>query len=148
MKTLSVVTIALVSFLVIGCGSSVPSSNDAKNALLERITSQSSGRIKLSNFNKTDGQLQERAISFYVLEFEAEIEFLEECWSLQEHYFVLNSSFYATGFRTKESTWKPGFWDGPTFWVRRNKGESITITGEVTFEKKESGWLFKELDSK
>ena len=113
---------AVAAFFSVGC-SSAPSESDAQ-AVLE---SEGKGLIKLVSFSKTNAILSEvQGVKVYTLEYEATIEFLEDCW-----------------------------WRGPRMgfsWLskreprmislynRARAGQRELITGEMEFKKTEKGW--------
>lgn len=75
-----VILLISISLLpMLGC-SSGPSSSAAEALLQERINNQSKGRIKLISFSKTNGQeATPMGVPSYKFDYEAEIEFLDEC---------------------------------------------------------------------
>lgn len=141
-RTISFGILAFLVALIAGC-SLHPSEGDGELAILDRIKTQSEGRIKLISFHKTDGQKRElQGAQFYNLEFQAEIEFMEDCkW-------VTGMYGSSPGFRTIEvaAQQNKGFsWDT---WVdnTRNpgvmvkKGHQEKLSGSIMFEKTEQGW--------
>lgn len=57
-----------------------PSTSDGKQAIENCIKAESEGRIRLTNFQKTNATKGElRGVKFYVMEYETEIEFTEDC---------------------------------------------------------------------
>ena len=135
-------TLFVTLFLCAGC-SSQPSAGDAERVIQQKIDSQSGGRIKLAGFTKTNGQKGELlGVQIYSLEYEAEIEFMEECKWIQEPFSQQVS------FRTAVPPKQPdgGFrWDN--FMDDRmnpgtvmKKGQRQKLKGSVDFEKTERGW--------
>lgn len=123
--------------LLAGCS---PSAGDGRQAIENQIEKYSEGRIRLTNFRKTDATEGEfMGGKFYVLEYVAEIEFTEDCkW--------LNGAFGgAPSFRTSQSASGPrseSLWESinnPGVYAKR--GEELELTGEIRFVKKESGWV-------
>jgi hypothetical protein len=130
------------ALLFAGCSSN-PSVGDGQQTIQNQINKDAQGRIKLIEFHKTNGQLAEiNAIKVYSLEFEAEIEFTEDCkW-------VTGNFGQGLSFRTVKLIAQPnsGFsWgkfiddaDNPGSPVQ--KGQKVQIAGTVRFEKK-GEWL-------
>ncbi|HEX9871092.1 MAG TPA: hypothetical protein VGC99_21345 [Candidatus Tectomicrobia bacterium] len=66
-------------------GAQVPSPEDAQRIIQQKIQTESKGCMKLNSFKKTDGiERQVFGAKVYTLEYEAEIQFLEECKWLQD----------------------------------------------------------------
>jgi hypothetical protein len=67
------------AFSLVSC-SAQPSAADGQQAIQNQINQDAQGRITLVEFHKTNGQLAEiNAVKVYSLEFNAEIEFVEDC---------------------------------------------------------------------
>jgi len=142
LKTVLLCLVLVTALLLIGC-SSVPSSDDAKGIIQERINKESEGRIKLVSFQKTNGQEAELfGVKVYQLNYQGEIEFLEDCkW---EKGMAVNLG--EVHYRTVKA--KPGAKD---FWQNwddqmhgrqiMKKGHKEKISGYVVFEKTEKGWV-------
>lgn len=128
-----------------GCSLS-PSAGDGKRAIEDRISKDSAGRIKLNDFRKTDAQQGEvMGIKFYGLEFEAEIEFLENCkWVTglmgQQITFrtVKPNSSASPTVQLMEAAENPG--------MQVSKGDRMHLVGVVRFVKKESGWAVEQVN--
>ena len=127
--------------------SSQPSAADGESAIQGRIKAQSDGRIKLNRYVKTNGQLSElMGVKWYGLEFECEIEFLENCRWLSEPGEL-------AGFRTAKLPDQPvsetsQFMQDALNMVhgkRASKGQRVQLLGLVGFEKKEKGWALVEV---
>lgn len=144
-RTVRTISLGILTFLVAfiaGC-SLYPSEGDGELAILDHIKTQSEGRIKLVSFHKTDGQKRElQGAQFYSLEFQAEIEFTEDCkW-------VTGMYGSNLGFRTVKvaaqqnegfsiDTWMGNMQD-PGVMVK--KGHLEKLSGLIMFEKTERGW--------
>lgn len=125
-----------------GCSPS-PSSGDGERAIQGRIKEQSGGRIKLTKFEKTNGAQGElMGFKIYALEFNAEIEFAEDCkWAAGALGQQLS---FSTSKAVVES--QSGFsWDkflddttNPGALVK--KGQRVQLSGVVRYLKKEKGW--------
>src|ERR1017187_1757987 len=62
-----------------------PSASDGRKAIEDLIRQQSESRIRLVQFQMTNGQIADVVgVKVYTLEYEAEIEFLEACkWNIR-----------------------------------------------------------------
>ena len=138
----SILLICFLLVLFIGC-SSVPSSDDAKQIIQERINKDSGGRIKLVSFQKMNGQ-EGNLLGFkvYNLEYQMEIEFVEDCKWITGHSAALGGE---VGFRTSKPKGSQEFWDkfmddstNPGKLVK--KGHKERISGSIAFEKTDNGW--------
>jgi hypothetical protein len=134
--------IGLCAFIS-GCSSN-PSPSDGKQAIQNQITQDAQGRIKLIEFHKINGQLAEiNAIKVYSLEFEAEIEFTEDCkWVVGR--FGENLSFITSKLINTPSSgfdWNK-FLDDTSVHpgTAIKQGHQENISGVIRFEKKENGW--------
>ena len=146
LKTVLLCLVLVTALLLIGC-SSVPSSDDAKGIIQERINKESEGRIKLVSFQKTNGQEGELlGVKIYQLSYQGEIEFLEDCkW---EKGMAVNLG--EVHYRTVKV--KPGAKDFWQNWDDQMHGRQIVkkghkekISGNVVFEKTEKGWVLSHL---
>ncbi len=150
LKAFRAVLAAGLLFIIAGCSSS-PSQSDGKQAIENRIKEESQGRIKLTKFQKSNGAQGElMGFKIYALEFEAEIEFTENCkW-------VTGFQGSQLSFRTAKAVAEPqsGFsWNkflentqSPGELVAQ--GQKIGVSGIVRFAKKENGWAAENIELK
>ena len=128
-----------------GC-SGPPSANEGRQAIEDRIKRDSGGRIRLVQFQKTNGQLAEvMGVKVYSFEFETEIEFLEACkWNIRTFAGAIMDD--ELSFRTTKSPDKPlnelaQFTELATNpGTEVSKGQRFKLVGAIRFEKKEKGW--------
>ena len=123
-----------------GCASSEPDQANGQDTFHRYIERVSDGRIGVTMFEKTDGQRREfGGVDFYTLEYKAEVQYLEECWSPQTTFLLGPYSRFST--RSLEEGAPQRRWMGPlSQWKRRSVGETYTIDkGSMTFEKKVVG---------
>lgn len=138
-----------IALVVLGTGcsrASPPSEADGNQEVRERIEAEADGRIKLLSFRKTDGQASDvHGVRRYELDWEGEIEFLEDCaWG----------PFLYSG---REAPWQGRFKTLPmsaevdsrsdsekrSEWLRMRavkKGEKVKCSGSLKYEESESGW--------
>jgi hypothetical protein len=135
-----------VSVGVFGC-SSQPSESDGQRALEKKVSDESKKRIRLVTFKKTDGQQQELlGVKLYKLEYECEIEFLQDCKWLTTG--ILGGGH--SGFQIAEPTanqsdnskfnWNQFLNDTQNPGTPMKKGERQKIAGAIVFEQTEKGW--------
>jgi len=143
----------LLYIVIAGCGwvclpsySAAPPVNDCKQAFENHIKEQSEGRIRLLTFKKLDGTEGEVAeVKVYVLEYEAEIEFTENCKWLN------GEGGYAPSFQTTKPAAKSK--DSSLRYVTRmdnaqhglvvQAGLRLKLTGVISFSKKEDAWALE-----
>lgn len=108
-----------------------PSASNAHNALARQIQEESQGRIRLVNFSKTNGlEAETNGVKIYKFEYQAEIEFADECWwAGQPGHFAADPV-------------KASVWDalGHVLQRRMRKGQREKLSGTLEFEKTERGW--------
>lgn len=122
---------ALVAAVLTACSSS-PSEADPRDALSSRIEREAEGRIRLVDFKKTNGVRAEVAgVSAYRLEYEAEIEFLQDVWW-----------GCPMGLCFETVTGAPGSLNFYLYQGKKhaNRGQRETVTGALEFRKTERGW--------
>ncbi|MEK6676267.1 MAG: hypothetical protein AABZ47_11520 [Planctomycetota bacterium] len=117
-----------------GC-SGQPAATAGEKLIRDKIQDQAEGRIKLVSFRKTNGQTREAfGMQEYVMEWEGEIEFLQDCrWGP----FVYGTYTWSGDFHTDISTSRIGF-GGRLDDARM--GQKVRLTGSLTFRKTEKGW--------
>jgi hypothetical protein len=128
---------APIVLMLAGCGKSQPSESDGEKIIRDKIAGQSEGHIKLVSFKKTNGQAkEEEGISKYNLEYQAEIEFDKDCvWQyMGGGYFIL--------YKIAEL---PSDWDGKFGGATMKRGQHVKLSGTVVFQKKENGWVGRDI---
>ena len=140
----SLLLATFAALLITGCSSSVPSDEDGKALLVNQINSESQGRIKLLRFQKTDGQASKsEGVERYKLEFDIEIEFLEDCkWVLG---FGGHPTFQTVKARAQSSGFSIQSFLTDTAPVVK-KGHHEKLMGFMNFQKTEKGWRGTEMD--
>lgn len=131
-----------VAVILTGC-SSAPSASKGEQAIQDRISQESEGRIRLTEFQKTNGQQGEvMGVKVYGLEFDAQIEFTEDCKWITGMFGQQLSFRTSKAVAQKQSgfTWDKfrDAADNPGSIV--SKGQDIKVSGVVRFVKKEKGW--------
>lgn len=144
----AIICVAGLCALLTGCSSS-PSSGDGELAIQNRIDEQSQGRIKLAKFEKSNGaQGVMNGFKIYAMDFNAEIEFTEDCkW-------ITGRFGEQLSFQTSKPVAKPGSgfsWNSflddttnPGTPVR--SGQRAKLTGVIRFVKKEKGWAVDRVE--
>ncbi len=140
-----VTAIMVAAFFVSATGcSSQPSGGDGERAILDRIKSQSERRIKLASFRKTNGQKGElMGVQFYSLEFQAEIEFTEDCKWVTGMFGEDRGLFRTRKPLAQQSqgfNWIQYSDDIQNPGVLVKKGHREKLSGSIMFEKTERGW--------
>jgi hypothetical protein len=137
---IAVLGAALVLLFAASC-STTPSATTAKEIINGRIERQSNGRIKLISLQKTNGQMGELfGVKIYQLSYRGEIEFLEECFWVKG--MDSAAGIGPANFRT--TTVREGLRDplgALNNRVMMKKGERSEISGVLSFEKTEKGWV-------
>jgi len=120
--------------------SSVPSPEDAEGYLRGRAQQDSGGRLALEGFRKTDGVQGELfGHKTYIMQFDAEVRFVEPSRWYAEGTFAFNSF--------KAAPVQPGAIQ-LNFGVEGKKGEGIPIVGTIMFSRTERGWGVERLEMK
>ena len=143
-NTLLLFTLGVCAVLS-GCSGS-PSASTGTQAIEDLIKKDSEGRIRLVQFRKTNGQLAEvMGMKAYILEYEAEVEFLEACkWNIRTFAGAIMDD--QASFRTTKSTKRAGnelakFTELVTNpGTEVSKGQKFKLVGAIQFEQKEKGW--------
>ena len=138
----STALIAAFAGLLAGCSPS-PSAQIAEQALRRQIESESKGQIALVGFNKTDGQkFESMGIQGYKMDFEADIEFgASGVWLTRDH---LNYSHggLTWSLKTASANVMGKVMDSTAGGIPVTRATRAKIAGQMTGEKKESGWVF------
>lgn len=142
MKTrISVISTLLVcASLFASCVSGVPNENDGMKVMKEKIEQESRGAITLAEFTKTNGVYQEVfGVAYYEMEYSMIIQFKRDCWKGGNAFEGHFSDFTVLdAIPTGWAAWNIGSVKG------YHKGERITLTGKLNFEKAENGWRYKK----
>lgn len=126
--------------------SSKPSESNAKNIIEQKVNQESEGKIRLVSFRKTNGQTREvYGVKVYVLEYEAVIEFLDDCKWLTVDPFSARHIGFKTVQTKRSAEKKGGYWAGwmnltQTPGTEHKKGERQNYFSSIRFEKTEKGW--------
>ena len=123
MRSLATLTTMIVLVILCGCGASVPTEHDGRQSISEQLSSESSSKVKLFSFQKTNGKGNDQN---YTIEFEAVVEITEDGW-WDGHTFYKSKRDFPAGFNYGLPT--------PV-----KAGEQRKIKGEACFEKTEKGW--------
>jgi hypothetical protein len=145
-SSVTLLLLTIVCAFLAGC-SSFPSSRDAEREIQNRINQESEGRVKLVKFQKMDGTQGElMGFKIYALEFNAEIEFAENCkWVIG--FMGTQLSFRTTKLPPKSQDGLAAFMEAsqnPGMQV--SKGQHVQLAGVVRFVKKENGWSVEGVD--
>lgn len=126
----SPISVLVVGCLLSACGSDVPSVSEARKIYENKY--ESSKCLKVSKFDKTNGQKQEVAgVALYVMEYKSEVEFIAPC------YAVYNE-------KQKNFDYGPLIESRDNFLFGKSKlfniGDKVEVVGKITLQKKENGW--------
>lgn len=136
---------------IVGCSPSAPTPprpEVAKKALEELVRERSGGRIRLADFKKTDGMTKEvSGVKQYVLEFEGQIEMLADgYWNADgsnPYYWEFSNKQFSHNTEFSKVVYGNNMWNSGNDIRRAKKGEIVLMHGNVTFSKKESGWVIE-----
>lgn len=153
MHTLLMICIILV--MLSGCSGGPTSEARGEAELQEKVDAESEGRIALIDFEKTDGVEREAfGTTAYFLQFTATIEFAADCkWHTTGLLLGKHDNFKTSPVKPKstddddddsfswddwhETTQNPG--------TTHQQGDQVTLSGEIVYEKTESGWPVRGL---
>lgn len=138
---------AFVALIVLaGCAGGPPSENEAGSKLQEVISENSEGAIELTDFRKVDGQgREESGVRVYEMDVEGRVEIREECYWRPPGRSSLGEAFSVASASEQEGYWE-SFAKKSSGRVRASEGERHSFAGSITFEEKESGWTFSNMD--
>jgi hypothetical protein len=112
----------------------------AKPYMEQQISSESKGAIKLIEFKKQNGVLNEvMGQKIYTLEYDLTIEAQRAFWKKTGDK-LLNAQWYWGDFYTLDNGSDGGWDDFNNNWNHFDQGTLIEITGELPFENTENGW--------
>ena len=143
MKQLLAIVIAGLGWVCLPSYAAGPPVNDCKQAFENHVKEQSEERIRLLSLKNLEGTEQEvDGVKVYVLEYEAEIEFTENCKWLN------GEGGYAPSFHTVKPA--PKSKDSSLRYVTRmdntqhglivEAGLRFKLAGRIHFLKKVAGW--------
>jgi hypothetical protein len=122
---------------------------EGERAIQNRIKEQAEGRIKLLDFTKSNGAKGDvMGLKIYALEFDAAIEFTEDCkW-------VVGIAGEQLSFNTRKSVPQPqsgfawnSFLDAATNpGTQVKKGQCARVSGVIRFVQKEKGWAVETIE--
>jgi hypothetical protein len=125
-----------------GCQPGSPSARAAEEVVRSSIDEGEETRLRLVSFEKTDGRSAEfQGVRMYALMFKANGEFVSDAS------YSVGLPLVREGGRivTREYVAPGGGWDGFLLSSQgfrpARKGDRLLLTGEVAFEKRESGWV-------
>ena len=121
MKRLVALTTLFPLMMLCGCGASLPTGYDAQQYIQQQFTKRGDP-ITVVTIRKTNGQHSVYGgIENYKVEYEAEIEFTEDCFFYRDA--------ISTSRRKLGGQFRPA-----------KKGDRTVVSGSVRFEKSEKGW--------
>lgn len=150
-KTLRVILLALLMLAVSAAfllSKTAPFAAGGEKAVRDRISKDAEGRISLTSFRKVDGSRAETMMgTMYSLEFEAEIEFTEDCKWLSSGYGLMpgNPTFHTAKPPTNQSVFGSLMESATSAGMLVKMGQRARVEGVVRFLKKESGWVADEV---
>lgn len=132
------------------CGAALPSADDARTLLQQRLDGGNESRLQLTSFQKTDGRsLEVMGVKVYELMFRAVANFKEDAL------FAVagGTTFFGTSldgrverittspYKARSGNFMQDF--GLDFNNLRpaRKGDNLDLAGRISFEKRESGWV-------
>lgn len=136
--------ILALTLVVSSCGPGRPSENDGRSALRSAIDGGNEERVALVEFAKSDGRAGEvMSVPVYTLMYTAEAEFAGDAMYsigtplgnkgqsiVTRPYSPPSQSFSWSDFLSSSQGFRPA-----------RKGDRLHLTGELEFEKRESGWV-------
>lgn len=126
--------IAVSAFTLAAC-SSTPSSSNAESVLRNNLDKQTQGIAKLVDFKKINAVESEvMGTKIYAVEFEATIEFLEDCYWRQRNPIM---DLPQSGIVVER---EGGMFSQMFGMKKATTGQRETITGTLRFQKTEKGW--------
>lgn len=124
----------LFLFAMLGGCSSAPSVSEGRKVFEQVLRKESRGLIKVVNFSKTNGQEGNvNGIKTYKMEFEAEIEFIDNCYWAGNDF-----GYYLLYVGMKREPDPLAFRHG--YGRAGLKGQRAKVSGAFVLEKMEKGW--------
>lgn len=124
-------------------GATAPSAESIANTYFRnRVTSESGGALVPKGFRKTNGY--EQGYGLYVIEWQAEILFQQDCWKPGNMFEGYWQNFGVVQ-RQPGTDFSAAFVGGPLLY---KQGTTIRLTGNATLRKTERGWRIEGFDVK
>jgi hypothetical protein len=131
-KSLWALSVLTLSCGLPGCGSGTVSESSARTAYEKSTEAIAEGKAKLISFRKINARKSEVfGMKFYEVEYEAEVEFLEDFPPVR---YTTFPSMLPGGKPSKQEV--PDFFMG----LKGKKGEVKKQRGWLSFEQTEKGW--------
>jgi len=135
MKNICRLIFIVVSAFTLSACSSTPSSSNAEAVLGNNLEKQTKGIVKLIYFKKVNTQESElMGKKIFTIEFEAIIEFLEDCYWRQRNPIM---DLPQSGIVVER---EGGMFSQMFGMKKATTGQRETITGTLRFHKTEKGW--------
>lgn len=146
MKLILALVIAGFGCVCLPSYAAAPPANDCKQALENHIKEQSEGRIRLLTFKKLEGTEGEVAeVKVYALEYEAEVEFTENCkWLNGEGGYAPSFHTIKPAAKSKNSSNRyvtP--LDNAQHGMIVQAGLRLKLAGVMNFIQKEDVWVLE-----
>lgn len=123
--------------LLFSCASK-PNVDDGKKYVEKLIKKNANGLIELIQFKKTNAISGENnGIKFYNMKYQATIKFKDDCWYF---YKYESDKFKAKPFESSKDNYWYSYQYKLSGAIKKNKGDTTTINGELKFLKTEKGW--------
>jgi hypothetical protein len=113
----------------------VPVENAVNVYLRQKVTSESGGNLSLTGFRKTNGY--EQGYGIYVIEWQAEILFQQECWKPGD---IFEGYWQNFSVLERQPQGLESVIVGVGTAKHYDKGTTIRLTGNATLRKTEQGW--------
>jgi len=132
------------------CGAALPSPDDARGVLQQRLDGGNESRLQLTPFQKTDGRsLEVMGVKVYELMFRAAATFKDDAlFAVAGGATVFGTSLDGQVDRITTSPYKARTGNfmqdfGLDFNNLRpaRKGDNLDLAGKISFERRESGWV-------
>lgn len=130
--------LSLFAIVALSACGGPPTESDGRKILEAKIQSQSNGLIKLVSFEKTNGvQMEHMGMKAYMMDFQAEIEFLDDCMWDGSAPSIFAGSFNAVRDQPSGNDSLSPAYAGKQ---KATKGQRHKGPGIFIFKKSEQGW--------
>ncbi len=144
MRRIALGSLSVALLATVSCGTGVPNEGSGRDALIERIDSGSSSRLRVEKFAKTDGQLAEiDGVRTYRMEYLARVE------TVQSVFITFGDGLSSSGILSRalvaadtSEAFSWGKFYGQSVAQGRPAlaGDALTVHGTIAYQLKESGW--------